>query len=498
MRVLNGIERAGNKLPHPFWLFLILSAALVVLSWVLASLRVSAVNPADNTTVVARSLLSAEGVRLMLGDSVTNFATFPALGTVLVITLGVAVADRAGLMSAMLRHGLCRVPARWVTFALAFTGMVSHLAATSAYIVLIPLGGLAFRAVGRNPIVGVIVAYVSVSAGFDATPLVTPLDVILGGISTEAARTIDASVTVTPLANYFFSVGSSLVLSAVITLVTETVLARQARSMPIDEDAEAGDLGALRLSAPERRGLRRAGLALLVITALTTLAVVPSGSPLRGAGGGLADGPLPDSIALLLGIAFCVLGIVYGRAAGTVSRNGDVPDFMAHGMRELAPIIVLFFAISQFLAYFRWSGLGTIIAIKGGDLLKATGIDGPLVLIGILLMVTVSNLVITSGTAQWALVAPVFVPMLMLRDIPPETTQALYRIADSCSNVLTPMSPFFLLVLGYVQRYRKSAGIGTLMALTLPLSLVMLVAWTLLFLAWWALGIPLGPGAPVR
>ncbi|MEO3802260.1 AbgT family transporter [Nonomuraea sp. B1E8] len=498
LRVLNGIERAGNKLPHPFWLFVFLSAFLMALSWLLATLNVSAVNPADNKTVVAQNLLSTEGVAVMLGDAIDNFATFPALGTVLAVMLGVAVADKSGLLAAVLRRGISRVPARWVTFALAFTGMISHAAADSAYIVLIPLGGLAFYAVGRNPIIGVIVAYVSVAAGFDASPVVTPTDVILGGITTEAAHTIDQSVTVTPLANYFFSLASSFVLAAIITLVTETLLTKRAKSMPIDDDADVGDLGDLQLSDVERRGLRWSGISLLVIIALVALAIIPSGSPLRDENGDLDFGPLLGAIALVIGIAFCVVGIVYGRIVGTIKKSSDVPDFMAHGMREMAPVIVLFFAISQFLAYFKWTNIGTIVAIKGADLLKAAGITGPVVFIGILLIVTIINLLITSGSAQWALVGPVFVPMLMLLDIPAETTQALYRIADSCTNALSPMSPYFVLVLGFVQRYRKSAGIGTLMALVLPLCLVMLVTWTLLFLAWWALGIPLGPGVPVR
>ncbi|MFI7639462.1 AbgT family transporter [Nonomuraea sp. NPDC049400] len=498
MRVLNGIERAGNKLPHPFWLFIILSVLLMGLSWALSAANVSAVNPADKKTVVVQNLLSAEGVELMLGKAIENFAAFPALGTVLVVMLGVAVADRAGLLAAVLRRGISRVPAKWVTFALAFTGMISHAAADSAYIVLIPLGGLAFYAIGRNPIIGVIVAYVSVAAGFDASPVITPTDVILGGITTGAAHTIDPSVTVTPLANYFFSLGSSVVLSIVITVVTETLLTKRAKSMPIDDDAEIGDLGDLNLSDLERRGLRRSGIALIVIAALVALAIVPSNSPLRDENGDLALGPLLGAVALLIGIAFAVVGIVYGRTVGTIKKSSDVPDFMAHGMKEMAPVIVLFFAISQFLAYFKWTNIGTIVAVKGADLLKAAGINGPVVFLGILLIVTIINLLITSGSAQWALVGPVFVPMLMLLDIPAETTQAVYRIADSCTNALSPMSPFFVLVLGFVQRYRKSAGIGTLMALVLPLCLVMLVTWTLFFLAWWALGIPLGPGVPVR
>ena len=199
----------------------------------------------------------------------------------------------------------------------------------------------------------------------------------------------------------------------------------------------------------------------------------------------------------MLGLLFALLGIGVRTAAGTMRGSRDIPDFMAQGMREMAPILVLFFAISQFLAYFKWTGVGQVLAIRGADSQGPRG-DGPVVFLGIVLVCTVINLVMTSGSAMWALVAPVFVPMLMLLDIPPEATQAIYRIADSCTNAITPMSPYFVMALGFLQRYRRSAGIGTLASLTLPLSVAMLVVWTLLFYAWWALGIPLGPGAPVR
>ncbi|NUW40569.1 AbgT family transporter [Nonomuraea rhodomycinica] len=500
LRALGGIERLGNRLPHPFWLFVILSAALALASWGLAAAGVSAVNPATSKTVAVKNLLSADGVRMMVGDAIENFTSFPPLGTILVVMLGVAVAERSGLLAAVLRSGVSKVSPRWVTFALAFTGMVAHVASDAAYVVLIPLGALAFRAVGRSPVLGVVVAFVSVSAGYDASPLVTPVDAILSGLTTAAAHTVDPAYVVTPLANYFFSLASSLVLAATITLVTEKLLARRAEALPADEDAEAlkDDLGELALRPEERRGLRAALLTLVVFVAAVVLAVLPSGSPLRGEGGSIVRSPLLTSIAVFLALAFLAAGWAYGRAAGTVTSGRDVPAFMAHGMRELAPILVLFFAISQFLAYFRWSGIGEVLAIDGAGLLKSAGVTGPVVFLGILAVVTVINLVVTSGSAQWALVGPVFVPMLMLLDIPPEYTQALYRIADSCTNAITPMSPYFVMALGFLQRYRRSAGIGTLASMTVPLSLTLLVVWTVLFFVFWWLGLPLGPGAPVR
>ncbi|MFI6734313.1 AbgT family transporter [Nonomuraea sp. NPDC050451] len=496
LRVLGGIERLGNRLPHPFWLFVILAALLALTSWGLAAAGVSAVNPASGKTVVAKNLLSADGVRMMVGDAVTNYTSFPPLGTILVVMLGVAVAERSGLLAAVLRSGVSRVSPKWVTFALAFTGMVAHVASDAAYVVLIPLGALAFRAVGRSPILGIVVAFVSISAGYDASPLITPTDAILSGLTTAAAHTVDPAYTVTPLANYFFSLASSLVLAATITLVTERVLARRVESMPIDPDTSEDDLGTLALSASERRGLRAALIALVVYVAAVVAAVLPAGSPLRGKDGGIVQSPLLTSIAIFLALAFLAVGWAYGKAAGTITGSRDIPGFMAHGFREMAPILVLFFAISQFLAYFKWTGIGEIIAIDGAGLLKSAGVSGPVVFLGILVVVTLINLVVTSGSAQWALVGPVFVPMLMLLSIPPEYTQALYRIADSCTNAITPMSPYFVMALGFLQRYRRSAGIGTLASMTIPLSFTLLVVWTLLFFVFWWLGIPLGPGAP--
>jgi aminobenzoyl-glutamate transport protein len=309
---------------------------------------------------------------------------------------------------------------------------------------------------------------------------------------------------VSPLSNYFFSVASSVLLALVVTVVTEKVIARRVAAMPEEPEPEdapeatGAEAGGLTLRPEERRGLRNAGLALLAYAALVVAAMTPAGSPLRGEGGSIVQSPVLTGIAVVLAVAFLIVGAVYGRTVGTVTTGRDIPDQMAKGLREMAPILVLFFAISQFLAYFKWTGVGEVLAIRGAGLLKSAGITGPVAFLGVLLVCTVINLLVTSGSAQWALVSPVFVPMFMLLDIPPEVTQAVYRIADSCTNAATPMSAYFVMTLGVVQRYRRSAGIGTLLSLTLPLCLVMLAAWTLLFYAWWALGIPLGPGVPVR
>ncbi|MFD3911888.1 AbgT family transporter [Streptomyces sp. NPDC058603] len=512
LRTLGVIERVGNRLPHPFWLFVILSAALVVLSWGLNGLGVSAESPTDGATVVVRSLVSDAGVTMMLDGLIDNYATFPPLGVVLVVMLGVSVADRAGLLTAMLRAALAKVPLRAVTFMIAFTGMVAHIASDAAFVVMIPLGAIAYRSVGRNPVLGAVVAFVAVSGGHAASPLVTPSDATLAALTTAAAHTIDPSYTVTPVANYFFSLASSVILALVITLVAETLLTRRLAMMAADDTAESeaapgGESGApaeteelpdLSLTDDERRGLRAAAFTALALMAAIAAAALPAGSPLRGEHGAVIDSPLVHNIAVFLSLLFFATGVAYGRAVGVVRDAKDIPDMMARGLRELTPILVLFFAISQFLAYFKWTAIGEVMAITGAGLLDSSGVPLTVIFGGVILVVSVMNLLLTSGSAMWALIGPVFVPMLMLLKVAPETTWALFRIADSCTNAITPMSPYFVLCLGFVRRYRPGAGIGTLMSLTLPVALAMLVVWTLLFIAWYSVGLPFGLGAPTN
>ncbi|MEV1023702.1 AbgT family transporter [Streptomyces sp. NPDC050264] len=498
IRALAVVERAGNALPHPFWLFWILSALLAVVSAVLAVFDVSVVSPADGRTVVVQNLLSGDGLAMAVSSMVSNFAEFPPMATIVVVIMGVAVAERSGFLAAAMKVGVARVPASWVVFAVAFAGTVAHVASAAAYIILVPLGGLAFRAVGRSPILGIVVAYTSIASGYDASPVPTPNDAIFAGITTAAAKiTGGDDAYVSPLSNWFFNIASSLLLAAVITLVTRYVLSRRPDLGP-DPDADVEDLGTLRLSERERAALRAALLALGAGLVLVVAALLPTSSPLRGAGGSIVESPFLDGIAAVVACLFAVTGIVYGRRAGSITRAGDVPGLMADGVKQMAPVLVLFFAIAQFLAYFDWTHIGDVLAVRAAEALRHSGLPIVVVFLLVLVLLTLVNVMVTSGSAMWALAAPVLVPMLMLVHVPAETTQALFRIADSGSTAITPMSPYFVMALGFLQRYRKSAGIGTLTSYTLPLAVAMTVAWTLLFLAWWALGIPLGPGAAVR
>lgn len=496
VRAMAVVERVGNALPHPFWLFWVLSAILAVISAGLAAAGVAVVAP-DGEPVAVRNLLSGDGLAMAVSSMVDNFAQFPPMATIVTVIMGVAVAERSGLLAAAMRAGVARVPASLVVFAVAFAGTVAHVASAAAYVILVPLGGLAFRAVGRSPILGIVVAYTAIASGYDASPVPTPNDAIFAGITTAAARIVDPEVVVTPVGNWFFNIASSVVLALVITLVTRLVLAERPDLDP-DPDAPDDDVAGLSLSAAERSGLRRAGWVLLGFAVLLVAVMAPEWSPLRGENGSIVESPLVEGIGAVIALLFGLLGTVFGRAVGTITTAADVPKLMADGIRQMAPVLALFFAIAQFLAYFDWTHVGDVLAVVAADALRTTGVPIPVVFLMVLAVLTVVNVMVTSGTAMWSIAAPVIVPMLMLVDVPPETTQALFRIADSGSTAITPMSPYFIMALGFLQRYRKDAGIGTLASYTLPLAIAMTVVWTLLFFAWWALGIPLGPGAPVR
>lgn len=500
IRLLSSVERVGNKLPHPFWLFILIAVAVLLLSGILAFFGVSATSPADGKVIAAKSLLTTEGLAKIINEAVPNFVNFPPLGIILVVMIGVAVAENSGLITASIRRVVTKVSPKWLTFTLALAGITGSVASDAIYVVLIPLGAVIFKGAGRSPILGAIVAFGSASAGYNASLLVTASDPLLAGLTTSGANLIDENYVVSPISNYFFTAASSLVLAAIVTLVTETVLVRTAKQMDegsIDIAEEASDETTVPRSA-ETKGLRNTGIAFLIMVALITAALAIPSSPLRGEDGGVLDSPLIVGVAVVIGFIFLVLGTVYGATVGAITSPKDIPPLMAKGVKELGPIIVLFFAASQFIAYFKWSEIGPIVAIKGSEIIEQAHLPPLVLYAAIVLLVCVMNIFITSGSAQWALMAPVLVPMLMLLGTAPEVTQVLFRMGDSPTNVISPMSPYFALALGYLQKYKSSAGIGTLMSMTIPISISLLVGWFLFFMLWYAFGIPLGPGVPVR
>lgn len=537
---LGFVEKLGNKLPDPFWLFVIIGGLVAVTSWIGTLFDMQATDPATGDPILVKSLLSTEGISMMVGDAVENFVTFPALGLIIVVMLGVAVAEQTGLISAVIRAMVAKVGPRTLTFAVALAGVTGSVASDAVYVILIPLGAMSFRAMGRSPIVGAMVAFAASSAGFNSSLVLNITDVLLAGISSTAADIVEPDYEVSPLANYFFVFFSAIVLALIITAVTELYMNKKAHELvnhdeinyeelsfdraagannSEDDDlfdtAENSSEGAesdkqqskeqsdeeleesLKLSHREVKALVWTGVASIVMLAAYFALLFISGSPLQGPGGEVMESPLIKDVAVPITLAFFFLGLVYGVIAGTINSPGDIPEFMARGLKTLLPMMVLFFAVSQFLAWFQWSNLGNWTAIRGAELLQRWDLP-PLVMFGaFVLLVAVVNLFITSGSAQWALMAPVVVPMFMYVNVSPEVTQMLFRIGDSPSNIITPMSPYFALALTFLQRYYSKSGIGTLMSLAIPYSVAMLVGWFLFFCLWWFTGLPLGPGTPM-
>lgn len=502
MRALIVIEKAGNKLPHPFWLFLGLALLVMLLSALFSAMGTSAVNPASGEDVVVTNLFGAEALRDLVSNAVNNYVMFPALGLVLVVLFGVAVAEQSGLIPALMKSALRSASPRWVTVIVALVGSAASMASDAAYMIVIPLGGIAFKAVGRNPIIGCAVAYAATAGGYSAAPFVNSLDAILGGLSTSAAQIVDESYVVTPVANLYFNFVSMFVVAFAVTLVTELVLNKRGEQLTVDADADDGiddhTEFARGATQTEKRGMIAALITMVLGAGLVIVLAMPEASFLRDAEGGFGpESGLMAGIAAIVGLGFFVLGIAYGVVTGTIRTWETIPNMMAEGVRPFVQVMVLFFAASQFLAAFTASSLGEIFAIKGAEFFQSIDAGPFVILLGGAVLVGMGALFITSGTGLWTLLSVILVPMLMLLGISPETTQAMYRIGDSTLNIVSPMSPYFIMILGFVQRYKKDAGIGTLLSLTIPLSITMWLCWTAFFFAWWALGIPWGPGSPI-
>lgn len=508
-RALSAIERAGNKLPHPFWLFVILCLLLGVASAALAGLGMTVTLPTNGEVVSVNSLFSLEGVKFAIESALTNYATFPPLVMIVVVLLGVAVAERSGLLTALLRGTIGRLPAPMLTFAIAFSSMIAHIMSDSAYLVMIPLGALAFRTVGRSPVLGLMVAYAATAVGFNASPLVTPQDAIRSSLSTAAAGIVDKDYVITPVATYFFTAASSVVLAATIALIVDKFLARRPEfgASTLDADllkadkvfniVDTPDNAAVKLTAIEARALKVTAVVFVLCVAVIAVMLVP-GSPFLGEGGSIVQSVVVKNIAIFICVIFALLGIVYGRITGSIPTLGDVPPAMAEGIRTLAPVLVLFFVVAQFLAYFKWTNIGSVISVNGAQALKSLDAPHLVILLVIVLAITFLNILITSGSAMWAILAPVVIPMVMYVGLKPEASMVAFMIGDSVTNCITPLNGYFVLALGYVQQFRKGAGIGTMLSFTLPLAVGVLVVWTAFFVLWYALGIPLGPGVPVR
>ncbi len=507
-RFLDVVEWLGNLLPHPVTLFALLATAMVFLSGLFGWLGISVTDPRPGTegqTIEAVSLLNAEGVRMIFGNLVSNFVNFAPLGVVLVAMLGVGVAEKSGLLSAVVRGIVLNAPKHLVTVAVVFAGVISNTASEMGYVVLVPLAGAIFLALGRHPLAGMAAAFAGVSGGYSANLLLGTIDPLLAGITTEAAQLIDPDYEVFATANWYFMIVSTFMITAVGSLVTIFIVEPKLGKYD-DSRADPSVLDDSQMSpltGKERKGLVMAGLALVSVIALIAILVVPEGGVLRDPGAAAdagfieSSGPFFRSIVAWIFVFFLATGFAYGKVVGTMNNDRDVIDGMASAISTLGLYIVLVFFAAQFVAFFGWTNIGLITAVAGADFLKAINLTGPLVFFFFIIMCGIVNLSLGSASAQWAVTAPIFVPMLMFIGYSPEVIQGAYRIGDSTTNIITPMMSYFGLILAWATRYDKNFGIGTLIATMLPYSIFYFIFWVGLFFLWvFGLGLPVGPGSP--
>ncbi len=487
---LDVVERWGNRLPHPFTLFVLFAVAVLVLSWIASSLGLSVTHPVTGKKITAVNLLGRQGLQDAITKAVTNFTSFAPLGTVLVAMLGVGVADRSGLFAAALKALVAGVPGWLMTTALIFAGVNASIAVDAGYVILIPLGAVLFAGLGRNPIAGLAAGFAGVSGGFSANLFLTAVDPLLAGLTQEAARLYDPKYTVPVTANYYFMIASTFLVTVIGAWVTVRITERR-----VGPYARESELYLEELSREERRGLLAAGITLALEILILLVFTFPENGLLRDAKGGLQ--PLFQGMVILMALGFFLPGLAYGLAAGTIKTDRDASRMVEETMATMGSYIALAFAASQFVAYFGWSNLGLILAISGADLLKTTGLSGIPLLVLFIFVCAFINLFIASASAKWAVIGPVFVPMLMILGYSPELTQAAYRIGDSMTNIITPLMPYMPLIIAFAQKYDPRVGLGTLMALMLPYSVAFAVGWTALLVIWLVLGIPLGPGASI-
>lgn len=499
-RWLNGIEAIGNRLPHPIALFAFFALAVVVISAICSALGVSATGELisdgklQETTVSSVSLLTKEGLTYMLTHAVTNFTTYAPLGMVLAAMLGVGVAEQSGLIHTLLKYAVKLTPAKLITPAVVFLGVMSNIASDAGYVILIPLGAMIFRAYGRHPIAGFAAAFAGVSGGYSANLLIGSLDPLLAGISQAAASEINPGYEVSVMGNYFFLFASTFLITILGTFVTNKIVEPRLGTYE-DNQEVAEDMSLTTISPIEKKGMKKAGIAALIYVAIIVIAAIPSDSFLRNENGalfGTPTSPLLSGIVVLISLLFMIPGMVYGKTVGVFTKKNGVCNAMSKSMASMGSFIALAFISSQFINYFNYTKLGTIIAMTGANFLNKIQIGLVPLMIIFVLFSAFMNLFMGSASAKWNILAPVFVPMFMQLGYSPELCQLAYRIGDSSTNIITPMMTYFAVILTFAQRYDKKASIGTITATMIPYSIVFLIGWTLMLIVWLTLGLPIG------
>lgn len=502
LNILDVVERVGNGLPHPTTMFILFTVVLIGISYITAKMGVKVSYETYDTctkSLVEKetevvNLLSEDSLRFIYTSVIKNFTNFISLGTVFTIILGVGVADGSGFMSAVLKKIVAVTPKKAVTSTIIFLGIISNVASSTGYVVLVPLGAILFMSFGRHPIAGLAATFAGVSGGWSANLLIGTNDPVFAGMSTEAARMIDPNYTVLPTGNWFFMVASTFLITFIGTIVTEKIIEPRLGKYVSDDKIEVNDI-----SLDEKRGMKFAIISLIIFFIIVGFLVFPKDALLRNpVTGELLRSPFMDGIVFLMSLFFMIPGIFYGIGARTIKSDKDIINLMVGSINNLSGFMVLIFFAAQFVALFNHSNLGIILSVKGANFLKETGFVGIPLIFAFMVMTAIINIFIAVDSAKWAIMAPIFVPMFMRIGFSPELTQAAYRVGDSSTNVIAPLMPFFPLVVAFAQKYDKKSGMGTMVSLMLPYSIAFLIGWMILLVIWFAFNIPLGIGGPIH
>lgn len=497
-RFLNIVEKVGNRLPDPSILFFLMCVGLAILTWVVSLFQISVKHPGTGDTIAIKSILSKDGLSMILNDAIKNFSEFPALGLVLAVMLGIGVAEKTGYFDKLMIQVVHKAPKNFIVPVIIIIGIIGNAAGDAAPIVLPPLAAMVFIKLGYHPIAGLAMAYASALGGFSANVMIGMSDALLYAFTKPATSIVSDSLHVNVAMNWYFIAASVLVLLPSVYWVTMRFVIPRLGKYDDSNSAIQADDSNSKLTPQENRAVFWANISFFVLIVLLIILAIPQHSFLRNANTGslLNDAPIINGVGLIILVLFLVPGLVYGIMVKEFKNSKDLGKMLADSMSSMGSFIVIVFFAAQLLAFLEWSNLGIIVAVKGASILQ--GQNGVVLILGIILLSALINLLIGSASAKWGILAPIFIPMLIIVGFHPALTQMLYRIGDSISNPITPMMPYLPLLLSYAQKYDNDMKLGSLLSSLMPYTIILSIVWPLFMIAWYLLGWPLGPGSPLH
>lgn len=496
-RFLNIVEKVGNRLPDPSILFFLMCLGLAVLTWIISFFSITVKHPGSGDTIAIKSILSSDGLSMILNDAIKNFSEFPALGLVLAVMLGIGVSEKTGYFDKLMIQVVHKAPKKIIIPVIILVGILGNAAGDAATIVLPPLTAMVFIKLGYHPIAGLAMAYASALGGFSANVMIGMSDALLYAFTEPAAKIVSDNVHVNVAMNWYFIAASIIVLLPAVYWVTMRFVIPRLGTYDTSNSDIKVDEENKGLTPEENKAVFWANISFFAMIALLIILAIPQNSFLRNAKTGslLNDAPIINGVGLIILVLFLVPGLVYGIKMKVFHNSKDLGKMLADSMGSMGSFIVIVFFAAQLLAFLEWSNLGVIVAVKGASLLQ--GQNGIVLILGIIILSGLINLLIGSASAKWGILAPIFIPMLMLVGFHPAFTQMLYRIGDSISNPITPMMPYLPLLLSYAQKYDKHMKLGSLLSSLMPYTIILSIVWPLFMIIWYLLGWPLGPGGPL-